>query len=89
MIFLVVLLVKPQLLKFLKKPTRWKAVGIWFAVFCIVINIYTQTPIGKAEFADMQAKRQLQNQPAGITLYGWNLDSLTEEQRIFVVNEIK
>ena len=60
-ILLIVLLVNPQLLKFLKRPTRWKAFWLWFIAYCVIINIYHLTPTGKAEYAELIAN-QLQKE---------------------------
>ena len=50
------LLVKPEKVKFLKRPTRIKIIGIWMLVAGILMSIFWATPIGKAEYAEYQAK---------------------------------
>jgi len=59
LIMLVVLLINPHILKFLKRPTRWKAFGIWLLIFYITFLIYESTPTGKADFEQYHKNRPL------------------------------
>ena len=60
-ILLVIFLVSPQKLKFLKKPNRIKVFGLWIATLMIVVTIYAQTQMGKEELRIAEENRRIQD----------------------------
>jgi hypothetical protein len=52
---LCVLLTKPKLLKFLKRPTRFKAFWICLFVYGLILQIWHFTPAGKKENEEFKA----------------------------------
>jgi len=60
-ILLVIFLISPQKLKFLKKPNRIKVFGLWIVVTGILFGLYEQTPQGKEEsriLQELKSERQ-------------------------------
>jgi len=47
---LVFLLVKPEKVKFLKRPTRPKIIAIWMVVAGSIMSVFLATPIGESEY---------------------------------------
>ena len=55
-IALIIILVKPSILKFMKPPNRKKGLLFWFLTYIVVYLIYTDTPTGKKELAEYKDK---------------------------------
>ena len=52
------MLINPKILKFLKRPTRWKAFGVWCIAYAILFSIWAYT-FGEPEFAEsLEAQKQ-------------------------------
>ena len=66
---LIVLLINPKILKFLKRPTRWKAFGVWCIAYAILFSIWAYT-FGEPEFA---AHQEAQKQKAIEEWEHWRL----------------
>jgi hypothetical protein len=55
-IALIIILIKPSILKFMKPPNRKKGLLFWFLTYIVVYLIYTDTPTGKKELAEYKDK---------------------------------